>query len=1228
MIDTHPCATPMPALPVATVTSTDALPPPPAPLPHAVGPAVTVTDTVSNFDFLPVDDAFALEMRSETIEQLVGGDALRRGVSERIDAGRSQTNADLVAGRDRVRVHGTLHEHTGHALAEQGAHLHTTVDGTLDVHAGNEDTVLLAGHMRDLWDGGTAIVAAMTDDTAAGGGIRVTTPLDLWVHGLMGVEERIGTCTADSVLMELGATHYEREYGPGVHVAGLAVYTGSLYQSSRSTFRPLMRVSSGVRNLIAGGDGGGAGGGSDGGAGDAPGASPPPVPARTGAAAESASATLAAGRTVVEAHATALDTADALTDARRVPLEELVNPVDARAAEEMGEAGIVMRAEDLPELTRCADTAEQLGALRETLRVDAPRATSGATSQAPGGSKAAEFAGTVSMHPASGGGGPLEIDPSSAVHGENARLVRPHPDVPWGQGQEMQPGLPGGADRPPPAAAPESDFHAAYRRLRELRSHYHNISGTDIRSDYHRVVSRLNNAILRKFTKFGGNTKELAHRPSATTKTDQAYDALHEMASQAERDRDFGRASEIREALGAFDKRAVEALQALTTKHGILEAPFNQAMQQPPAAVEPTMAVTAIPLPAHTPIQSDWIAAYRQLRDLIRHYSNAGQALAYADVRSAAKRISGLVARRFTKLGGDAKRPIPHTCEATRAEQTYGAIQGMLRQAEEWHNAARADPIREALEDIRRYTTRQIDKLTRKYGALDTLSTQATRTTQATQAMLRPPATADPPVTVASMTVPPPSQFDIPGPADPIVAPLNPAYTESARRLVHATDVPGPCAVSGLPGPSLSESAGAEAGDLGRWRLHRPATVSGATAAHPASTGNIVTPALGGTSSFWLQPADPVRAPVSVSFDSGPHHTGESVQPPPVTTTASSTAPVLDRGAAFPTPSRVDDDVDVQRALLAGQLPLGFNASRLIDEARTFSELGLVEELEAGRLPLLTIDVLIDGYRANDEEGGNAPYIERLLSLKEKIERALHDAYPGRIDPRWLDQAPMLELMRRRGEPAASSAASATVPAEFDAMQWIERLLGTGGGASHPAPLPPPSAAGRIGAGAGAPPPAADPWRIRPPGTGGEPHPFALDTRPAPPSPSHQVVHAETIRPPAPSTGSPPGWQGAGTPGFSRAASGAVELPFSRREEIAIRFGTEDALLHAELTVQLGGADALGWSATRRRGVLNDINGLNAIVQSDSAAAAAGSDVDWRAIETLMRILDDPPPSP
>ena len=73
MVDATPSATPMPAQPVATATSIEALTPLPAPLPHAVAPSVT--DPVSNLDFPSVDDAFALELRSETIEQLVGGDA-------------------------------------------------------------------------------------------------------------------------------------------------------------------------------------------------------------------------------------------------------------------------------------------------------------------------------------------------------------------------------------------------------------------------------------------------------------------------------------------------------------------------------------------------------------------------------------------------------------------------------------------------------------------------------------------------------------------------------------------------------------------------------------------------------------------------------------------------------------------------------------------------------------------------------------------------------------------------------------------------------------------------------------------------------------------------------------------------------------------------------------------------------------------------------------------------
>ena len=1022
------------------MTNPEAPFPPADPLPYGVAPAVT--DPVSNPDFLPVDDAFALELRAESIEQLSGGDALRRGESERIEAGRSETNADLVAGRDRVRVHGALHEHTGHGLAEQAAHLHTTVEGRLDVHAASEDTVLLAGHMSDLWDGGTAIVAAMSDDTVAGGGIRVTAPLDLWVHAVMGVEERIGTCTADAVLMELAATHYEREYGPGVHAAGLAVYTGSLYQSSRSTFRPLMRVSSGVRNLIAGGGGGDGGG--DGSGASAPDASPPPVPAQTGAAAAAVTGTLAAGRRAAEAPASALDTADGLTGARRVPLEELVNSADVRGAEEMGEAGAVMRAEDLPELTRSAGTAEQLGALQETLRMDGAEAWS----EVAGGLRASEFEGAVSMHPASGAGGALEIEPPSAVYGENAPMVRPLFAEPWGQGSEMTLGLLGGADRPPQSAVPESDFPAAHQKLRELRSYYNRIHESAISYEFERAINRVTQRVSHRFNSFRGQTMHPLARAYGITVADQAYSGLQDMARQADNDRDFMRAGEIREALNEIDRYTAEELLALTTKYRMVEP-------QPPAS-----------------------------------------------------------------LSGTAK-----------AEQSYCAIEDMFRRAAESNDSERAYEIRQALEFIDQVAAGELDRLTTKYAALD----PATRVMQLWQSSVVPttssaqPITVESPVAVPSATVPLTGRLDIPGSPHPIVLDVTPAFVEPAGGLVHATGVPGPPPASGLPEPSLAEAAGTDAGDLERWWLDQPASAPGTTAVHPVAAEAIVTPSLGETSSFWLQPVEPVPAPGTVPFDSGLLHAGETVQPPPLTTAPSSTAP----GALYHVPSWVEDDFAVERALIAGNLPPGFDASPLIVEAASATGL---------------------------------PEIDRLLEATEGI--------------------------------------------------------------SHPAPPQPPSAPGRIGVGIGAPPPAADLGRIRPLGMSGEPHPAAFDPWSAPPGPSSQARHTETIPTPVLSTGAPPGWQGAETPGFGRLATDSVELPFSQREAIVHRFQFDDAVLEAELTLRTGGADALGWSATRWREVLDDLLRLNDIARLDPAAAAAMADIDWSALEALMPILDVPPPSP
>ena len=202
----------------------------------------------------------------------------------------------------------------------------------------------------------------------------------------------------------------------------------------------------------------------------------------------------------------------------------------------------------------------------------------------------------------------------------------------------MQPGLPGGADRPPPSAAPESDFHAAYRRLRELASDYYHISRAWTSAvTIRRVIDRFNNAILRKFTKFGGNTMELGLRPSGITKADQAYDVLHEMASQAERDRDFGRAGVIREALGAFDKRGRRSVAGADheTRHTRIPVQPGGAAtaggsrtdnrQSRPSHCRPTL-----------PVNSTGSPSTRQLRGLARQYSNAGQALAHADACSAA----------------------------------------------------------------------------------------------------------------------------------------------------------------------------------------------------------------------------------------------------------------------------------------------------------------------------------------------------------------------------------------------------------------------------------------------------------------------------------------------------------------------------------------------------------------------------------------------------------------
>ena len=198
-----------------------------------------------------LEQTLAIDLRAQTFSEVSIGDATRRGEIERIEIGHGETNSDTVAAKESIRVHGKLREHTGRSLITTAKTIETTVRGRMDVGC-YEDTILLGGAMNDVWTGGAFISAAMSDDLAAGAGLRVTASADLWLHALMGMEERPATAAADATMTEFYGTLYEREYGTGLHAAGIAKFSGNTYLSTASGFRPLTKVANGVRNLVPG----------------------------------------------------------------------------------------------------------------------------------------------------------------------------------------------------------------------------------------------------------------------------------------------------------------------------------------------------------------------------------------------------------------------------------------------------------------------------------------------------------------------------------------------------------------------------------------------------------------------------------------------------------------------------------------------------------------------------------------------------------------------------------------------------------------------------------------------------------------------------------------------------------------------------------------------------------------------------------------------------------------
>ena len=194
---------------------------------------------------------WSLETRAESMNVFTLGNAVREGELDSVQIGDSAAY-DAVYGAETATIRGKLRERNEGDVSHIATRLETTIGGRMTIRSGFEDTMMIGGPVTDTWTGATLIGAAMSDDLCAGAGARVTAPVDLWLNNLTGMEERPGTAAADAVFLEGCGTLFEREYGSSVYAVGATIWTGTTYVTTKTGFRPLMRVAMGVRNLVPG----------------------------------------------------------------------------------------------------------------------------------------------------------------------------------------------------------------------------------------------------------------------------------------------------------------------------------------------------------------------------------------------------------------------------------------------------------------------------------------------------------------------------------------------------------------------------------------------------------------------------------------------------------------------------------------------------------------------------------------------------------------------------------------------------------------------------------------------------------------------------------------------------------------------------------------------------------------------------------------------------------------
>ena len=351
-------------------------------------------------------------------------------------------------------------------------------------------------------------------------------------------------------------------------------------------------------------------------------------------------------------------------------------------------------------------------------------------------------------------------------------------------------------------------------------------------------------------------------------------------------------------------------------------------------------------------------------------------------------------------------------------------------------------------------------------------------------------------------------------------------------------------------------------------------------------------------------------------------------------------------------PSWSEDVFEVERALIAGRLPPGFDSSHLMRRWRGLAkDTEILTLLESGLLPTRAIDSMIERLRAVEGESAHIELIGQLEAMKESIGRALTHVYGYRVDADWLATvdrflksgsvaqavgvAPV--SVASRGEDVVEGARTSLQPAR------VESTVPTG---------PIEEGAGELSPGALSP--AQDPWG--PPWSevgsdAGELFPGALSPAQDPLSPGPQVrfgdvevVRFDATQPVSSlgaggrgiAVGPTAGWQAAETPGFGRLASIPAELPLSRRERMVHRLMTGEAVSPAqrselmrryERAIRAGTIASPAPRARTAAALLEDLRRLSTAARVSPACALlspALEDIDWAAIELMLRLFDAP----